>query len=244
MHKSKKAIEKLRNYLGRDINGIEMLEDVSRIANDMRKEASAAREREERAVAALAARTEDLHVAERKVRELEIDLARERSLRQQRERDIATANRSIGRLQVTIDELTEVSPCDLDDPIKVKPEDRIPDAMLNKASFAAMFSSIRKDIRIAPDQSITSDSRLALNKASVFELCDIVKDYTYESQAVAGRFVMSMAMLNFPVVVYSSQTFSGKRNEDLVKSFVRWFRGNIKVTSLEKRLLGCERLNH
>ena len=44
MHRAKKAIKQLKEYLGRDAQGVKFLDEISLIVNDLRKDAATASE--------------------------------------------------------------------------------------------------------------------------------------------------------------------------------------------------------
>lgn len=228
MHKSKKTIGALQTYLGRDKEGLQRLDAVTRDMNELRKQGNAS------ALAASAAktvasqsRTELLQSVE-EVQKLKQELAHSQSMARQRERDICVNKQEIGQLQAKIDKLLP----EVHVPPDVNISDDVPPAfpldLLDPRKLVDAFNQLRKEMTICPKPSKPP-------KASVhrgYMLNDIVSNYSATEMMKLGRFVTCLAMCNFPATIMSQVSFMDgaaplQVPEQGLANFIYWFRSNL-----------------
>ncbi len=231
MHKLKKATAALRNYLGRDRDGIEFLNEVENIANGLRKRLAAETDRAD-AVSARNRETEGgLIRANSKIQELKLELGKEQALRQQRDRDVKVVK---DERKALAEKLTEM----------LGHEDSVYDADDSEVVFGKYFKSCIRSLKIWKKQcpsaiGSTEQPHYAKKLHLVYDLTTIVTGLTSEDFIRLGRFVVTMALMNFPCIVTNSHTIK-QENEDVREHFADYFAPwftpkNMGISSLQKQ---------
>lgn len=238
MHKIKKAIERLEDHLGRDSAGVALLGDIASIADAMRKEASAAKDRASHASACRNALDADLRAAK-------ADNASKATLLEQANARLDARGREIAAHKATIaalrDELEATMPEAVEEPLWVdsnsEVDDRtdyatseeLPPLVRKSKDFTEAFNAVCRRWRTSPTlvayESVEPQCVLLENMARNYsgaELLDI------------GRLVVVRAMLNAPIAVVAAATFVNttlrgqKLNTDhMLSTFVKWDHRNI-----------------
>lgn len=251
MHKVKKAIGKLRDYLGRDTQGLKLLDDVAEITNELRKQSADAKEKANTAIKSGVASKAELVNVQATVQQLSQDLARESSLRQQRERDINQLKIEKRKLQQKLDELIP------DLPVFIKKQEDVDWKLTNKDCedlkvlhpklsdpnyFSSMFNLLRRQMKYAPRQTTgkTRHDEVSQFKEHpvVYELGDLIGNYSGSELMKLGRFVATQAVVGFPCIIGRNESLKlnaipdsrSKLNKPL-KKFINWFqRHNIEMS--------------
>ena len=236
MHKIKTAIDGLRKHLHCDNTGISLLENVAQIANDLRKQAAGATEKEleaQRLANILREESRDLAM---KVKRLEGELEKEQGLRKSCEHKIAKQASEIQSLQKTIDEWTPEIPVPegnqqrMGRKVTVSSRSELP-PLCDIREWTATLNSLRRKMRVAPRpmsrwKQPTADH---MWRPYIYELTDIIKDYSGAECLKLGQFVVTLAMGNFPSVIKGERTLINTRiqgkeyGEDAMRPFVKWF---------------------
>lgn len=250
MNKLKETTVALQEHLARDERGHELLDELTRIANDQRKELAAERERSARLEKVakdlqqrLDAKDEAIANATRRV---EAETARRRQV--ERERDELAAGLSkawddINKLQpdlepyqLTAKELAAKELAakrgSLQSILGVRSDiDRYIDPKL----LTDEFNILRREMRVPP---LPLDPR-ALSKRPdfYFSLESLIGNFSYDSLETLGRFVALQALFNFPCAVLSDYTvLADESNIRSLEPFMNWLIGDPRRLSAKECL--------
>lgn len=225
MNKIKTAIKNLQDYLGRDVEGLRLLEPVARIANEIRTESAKLKESNDSKAATIQRLQAELAAANNRNAETVSSLARCESQNRQ-------LRATEGRLSERIAEVEReqvFSEPDIELPTFVNSR-RHTSLTKDIGGFTEMVNALRKDMRIAPAMSeIVGGYR--------FWLDDVISDYSGVSMMTVGRIATAMAMLNLGPAIRADVTFKDiyggrwegdKNGERILKPFIVWFRSNVK----------------
>jgi len=246
MHKSKKAIGALRAYLGKDEEGLKLLDNITREVTELRKGVSTADDIAEAARKAASSRRIDLQRAEDWIVELKRSLDREQALLRQRDTAIRAKQQTIEEQQKRIDQLLPDLPPLEAECVPLCEDRAIPAKMTDMRVLVNTFNALRKEIPRCPE---------AVNDevCNVYSLFDIIQSYSVAEMIRLGRFVTCMAMYQFPAAVAApiGLTAVGAHNDvddaavdalvtnfaSQMKPFFSWFRENYELEEFRKKLL-------
>lgn len=234
---NKQAVATLKSHLGRDAQGLRLLDTVADELRELHKQRRAADEQAATAATAAAEKHKLYDSATTKIQQLEAELLRLQSQCRQHERTIVTQQQEITTLQVTIEQLQPAVTSDDLVPGTPHKDEPFPVALLRENALANTFNLLRKEIRICPEPISRNEVCLA------FRLEDIISGYSPADMMTLGRFVTCSAMMNFPCTVAATTTFHAaglKAQEQYLAKFVHWFRRNIRRSRLEKIVYGPE----
>ena len=230
MHKLKKTADSLRNYLGRDERGIDLLDQVVQVANDLHKLLATEKERSEKAMLSKEMSEAISRHAEREISELRSELSQLRVLKQQRERDVQTWKNVADGLQNKLEGMNEDS-----DLIQKWSDD-----LLDYREFRSALKALRSKLRIAPKpsrmimmQGIQQDSNGVIrDRYATHELNNIVPNLSPTHMMTLGRFVAVLALCNLPCIIEAKKTLQmcdswDPDTEAITEIFIPWFRKNI-----------------
>ena len=224
MNKLKKAIHELRSYLGRDTRGLELLAAVEIVANDVRKQASAAQssaadavEAKDKALSRLRATeitltdiTSRLQKSEAQVAQLAGDVRHWRS-------EAASATGELNRIFGTEGGTIEQS------------------NLLDFNALARQMKAVRKWKWFCPKAEsgeIFSVGMQVSTKKTKFHLETLISNLSNEQLLALGRFVAVMALMGVPCWIEANKSInavlSGDAEYDIpcFRDFVRWQRHN------------------
>ena len=235
MHKIKKAIADFRNYLGRDMVGLQKLSEIETIANSVRKQAASEKERADRAIEQGESSANALSSANDRIRKLEMELEREHRVRSQRERDAEKWKHEANELQKQLDVLLG--------PNEPSPSKTGSANLFDIPSLRSNVRQLRRRFRFCPKPTrviTTKDSAIdPWGRYSVYDLNGIVKNLSVSELTVLGRFVAVLAVVGVPcVIVESSKKFSGRGSEEKIAEeardkvldhFIPWFQLNLDL---------------
>jgi hypothetical protein len=239
MHRIKKAISELRDYLGRDTEGLRRLSEVETIANDVRKQVVLGKERADYAVEKSKSANKALRDAQDVSQQLETELHREQHIRLQRERDVETWKQEANKLQKELNVFLG--------PDEPSPSETDPIIPLTIRSLRSNCRQIRRHSRLCPKPiriifpKHTTDPNTDVGYHA-YDLKDIIKNLSVSDFTALGRFVAVLAIVGFPcVIVETSEKFRSKKGwgevedikedirEKVLKHFLPWFRSNLDL---------------
>lgn len=248
MHKLKATIAELRTYLGRDERGLQLLDEVSRVANGVRKSAAAAKQDAETARSALTVSQGNVTKENRRATELRRQLDRQRSVCVQKKQDIKALEAKIAALEAQVAELT---PPDFEVPERVEvalmhgddpglPPEELHPLVRSIKPYVRMLNNLRGKMRTAPAPGWAfkkqKTERYKFGSLLVYNLPTIIKDLSNPELLKLGQFVAGIALMNFPCCVDSQYNFPDAREfggleytDRQLQCFLRWFRTNISV---------------
>lgn len=241
MHRTKKAIKQLREYLGRDAQGVKLLDEIAAMVNDLRKDAATALETSqaaERIADRLKGETAELTTQVAQISD-NLRHAKAKILQLQRQ-DAMQAKQESNAEVVKASESCEST------------------GRITKAGFVAMFKRLVRDMPsrprplLVPWDSVAgsvgvelgdiktnryrgrSDKarKAASDRCEVYELRQLVCDYSHGQMATLGRIVALNASMGNPLVVYCSEhiadTSPGPLPERFYKRWLQWSRKCIR----------------
>ena len=243
MNKEKKAIESLKNYLGRDKQGLDLLDGVSRSVREVRKNLAKASEdvqvKSDISRDAIAERDE----ARRDVLSLREQLAFAKSQSAKHKRESSALEKELDKATALIG----IYERDVEAPVRSEdaaraglnlPKDS--DYVINIPEFMGMFNGLKKEMKFAPTAT-------RIDGAVAYELFGIIKDFSTSEMIKLGRFVASIAVASCfengtPAVATEfklrGNTALGKvMSEKQCAKFIRWFSDNIYYSPIEKNVL-------
>jgi len=229
MHAIKKAIHKLREYLGRDTTGINHLESVAKAANKLRNQVAELSEEAVTSRETISRLRSELSSAQITVDQSASELAHEKARTRQARRDATTAGNRLSELERKIE--SERLP-DIEAPSSSKMERR----------FVELFSELRRDYGVCPHpSSIGEDETLPVME---YDLWDLTRGLSNSDILKVGRFVVCRALFNFPVTIRSSRKVTeldeGTENNDdkhWIGRVVNWMRS---ILDTETNYIGGE----
>ncbi len=235
-HKSKKAIEALRDYLGKDAEGIKLLDAIAREVTELRKQGNAEQERATRAVA-VAEESRELRLrAEAQLQQVRQELAHSQALHRQNDDKLVEMRESITKLQAQVEELQpELTEEDLVSSMSAMSANiTLPPDLLQFKELAATFNMLRKALPICPE-GVAFDT---------YNLGSLVKNYSPPEMLTLGRFVACLAMFGGSLAITVSRdrtvppTGLPRGPARHPPSFFRWFRRNFGQPLGVVRLIG------
>lgn len=182
MNKMKEAAVRLRDHLGKDGRGAELLKEMFREANGTRKALAAAQpdiDKAHEAVSQMRRALDECQRAEAALRE-EVRRAKE---------EVSACRAKIAEKQAQIEHLERV----LEPPINLTPREKSQLFPPNRARFKELFKALRKAMPVPPDPITNRGGGYS------FELTDVVDDYKDEQYRRLGMFVVVSCVLNMPV---------------------------------------------
>ena len=235
-HKSKKSIEEMREYLGRDVRGVQLLDSVASEMHELRKRGNSERERAEAALNAAAAEKEKSVKLSSNLQETRHELDKCKASLQQLKADQSRKDAEISRLNAEIANLT--SGFDDDELVCNKPhgKDKFPTDLLRRSSIIEQFNAIHSRLSKCP-----ACVRKPAGFIAAYNIEDIITDYSASDLIMLGRFVAFMSVMNFSCVIVSE--YNARFNEDhekdaLRKRFIGWFIHNIGLSNIEIKVNG------
>lgn len=232
MHRVKKAIQKLNHYLGKDKQGVGLLDSVSTIANEMRNELATEQTRVDDAVRSKAAAEGSFRRESQMVEKLLKRLSQMDAELRQREGDIRNLQIETDKLQATIGDMT---PEDI-----YCPENAVDIESTEYArQFLAIFNVLRRRMRRCPTgiryaNVVQSEAELKMGVKEhfgfqVYNMTQIVNDFSGDSLQLLGRFVACRALFNMPVAVQVANAYDhvGNMPEGTQEKLIQWFLNNI-----------------
>lgn len=181
MHKIKVAIKSLRDHLHRDSQGIKLLDDVARIANELRTEVRCLSEQCASLEDAATGLREELADSKLSLEDRTADLSRSRQIQRRLDRKIEVLEEEKRSLELQLDP-------QLDD-------SRIPPKELpGIQQFITTFKSLRSLMSVPPAPCPRPIARLRYS----FELTDFI-DFKKPDYARLGMFVSVLCLLDWSV---------------------------------------------
>ena len=237
MNKIKEAIANLRSYLGRDQEGIRHLDEVTKLANEMRKKIASLNENIASAIFSKETAQRSAIESGREAAAWKKDLEREQQIRRRTEIDLAAKRNEITQLQSKLKQLEPDDLPPLPDELAC-PKSESP-LLRDPRALTDMFNTLRRGMRICPRPigNVKDTSNIY-----TYELTDIISSYNADDLLRLGRFVATIALMNFPAVVVAQENFTTSRQARVLAAheksnadsgggptgrFVRWFRTNI-----------------
>jgi hypothetical protein len=242
MHRAKKAIKQLKEYLGRDTQGVKFLDEISLIVNDLRKDAATA--------------SETSQTAERIADRLKDEAIK---LRDQ----VAQVSQDLRQAEAKISQLERQSDARAKDVVNVDHETTDVDSRdINVSTLNSMFKRLMRDIPNRPeparvpwsmmeslvnadDKPSRSRRRFVKEEARAFipgmcetyDLRDLVSGYSAAEMITLGRMVALNASIGNALVVYCSKLVldvdprkmfmeTAGKPDRFSEMWVRWTRNN------------------
>jgi len=236
MNKTKKAIKALEDYLGRDTEGLRLLEQVTRLANDTRTDAAHLKEACDSKDAAIQKLQSDLAMANTKQATLTNDVARAESQILQLRRQFANAMQRAEQLQGELTAREQVEDQQYD--INTLERPSAASVLLQDArQLYWTFKQLRKDMKLAP----VPDRHSKSTGSSVYDLVNLITSLSSDELLKLGRFVAVSSLFNFAVTIRASDNLTTSKrkgvlairekasddNQGGLVQFVKWFRTNI-----------------
>lgn len=225
MNKLKTKIAELKDHLGRDQRGVALLEEVTTIANEIRKELSSIKEVNDRDKIVINNLRQTCVDAVNDNENLRQELIREQSIRQQKDREVRELLKQIDQLKQDIKELTPEDLPELERDQRAagfKAPDNANNLTANPRDFVEMFKILRMEMKVVP-KPVSRPSR----HIPCFEITHVVSNLGPNEMMKLGRFVATNALLNLPVCVSADDTLRSsfanqKISEDKLEPYIRW----------------------
>lgn len=226
MNKLKETTVALQEHLARDERGHELLDELTRIANDQRKDLAAAKD--------LATRLEqvakDLRQQLEAQRKATADAVRRAELtdanRKQAERERGELADSLRAAQEEIAKLQpDLEPFELaEEQSRLRKCLRVDYAdgdVIDPKQLTAEFNRLRKQMRACP--CTLNDIKPPSRAPAYYSLDSIVDNLSYEELLKLGRFVAIRALFNFPCTIVSGYTvMEDDNNLESLRPFIEW----------------------
>jgi hypothetical protein len=234
MNKIKKAIKTLQDYLGRDTEGLRLLEQVTRLANDARTEAAKLRESNDSKDATIERMKAEIVSCNNRNAELTRDVARMESQRRQMQVTTDRLAAKVAQLESEpeTNETVEIVYCP-----RVAPGRKATRLTADIRGFMDMCKALRREVKTAP---------VAFPKAGKtfhLPLENVIQNYSTLSMATLGRVVASMALMGFPPIVKAdatlNDTYGGNWTDSentQIWNFIEWFRTNLAYDDTSQRM--------
>lgn len=201
MNKIKSAIADLRAYLGRDTRGVALLDDATRLVNELRKSNSETNTKLRDATSAANVARERERALAGRMEELTRRLEREQSLRRQAEAGQLSERNRADALAIRMDSLLEIQSgecsCGHDEP---------PVQLLEERGFRLNFLEMMQDVPVCPrSQSVPASRKDRFNFE--FDLQQIIDSWSYADMATLGRVVACISMFSGVCTVAARSNF-------------------------------------
>ena len=241
MHKVKRAIQQLRQYLGRDQRGLALLDDIAGIANSLRQQVATASEQEASANRVAETAKANATQAQEKTKKIRSNLERERAQRKSREVEVTALTARIRELEAELADLTPPDvPLPEEDPKEVSTRQLSP-LVKDARHWVGMVNSLRHTMRRAPGPlKILPITRLS--RMYVYELTDIIDDFSGAECLKLGKFIAAMTMIGLDATIMAEENFSNLARREqrcvpdsVVKPFLKWFMAkNVQPATVEE----------
>lgn len=192
MNRMKAAFKNIRNYLGRDTKGIELLQRAESIADELRKENAQLRQAIEEA---------NRIASEQKASRLESDilLSQEQDLRQSMEARLAQSDVTVKRL---MSQLQPQAPTDAKEPLNEEKAIARQIKTLKTSGFKWPPRYLIRDVEKCEGQEIPIEC---------YDVADVIHNWSGAELLKLGRFVALESVATVGLTVfYSSQKCLGK----------------------------------
>ena len=217
MNRLKEAAKSLQTHLGTDTQGLRLLEKMTNIANEQRKQASAAAIEVEELKQKAARAKELLDQATAEIETLTAELRRQQDLRratEAREKKLSAKNAEL---------LAELHPVE-------EPIDAVDRAVFPTAKVVALLKELRRRFKEMPCEAGSYGIRVET----------IVKNYSHDEFASLGMLVAGAALMNLPISVRARITAADSRvkdwKEEYTQKYVFWSRKSFKTSALERKV--------
>jgi hypothetical protein len=274
MHRIKKAINDLENYLGRDTQGLKLLAKVAELANELRKEASTATEAADTDKKRAAERLTELRSVAAARDQLQHESTRLEAKIRQHARDLAAAQSQLQESEQALEELLDevvppfavpeydTRPASSAEAMEEKFGGDFPEFLKDIAGYTSLLNGVRREMRVAPRCLGVKNAKQILegvddigdkyrqgghrNRTSehgtpcegpmasvVYELTDIISNFSGHELMKLGRFVACITLLGPPVQILTRTPLravykGGNRlSHEVSGKFLSWFRSNI-----------------
>lgn len=238
MNKLKEAAAALRGHLGRDERGHELLEQLTRLAHEQRKELTAEKERS----ASLERVAQDLRrqlaVKDATIGETARLAREEAALRKQADNERNALAASLNEAQ---EEIAKLQPADLEpyqlpaerpqlsDILGSRPDD---DVRINPKELTEEFNWLRKAMRVCP---YPLDPAAISRRIAYYNLESIITHFSHNELLKLGRFVAVRALFDFPCGILSDYAvMTDASNMASMEPFIRWFTSGVRMEDLTR----------
>jgi len=250
MHKIKRAIDRLRQYLGRDHNGIAILDEIAGIGNALRKQVATEIQSAADSAARAADMRSDLAKAEKTIRSQREEVAHEQSLRRARDTDVDRLESQVANLTAELEKLLpeRIPVPECAGRVSGLGADRntIPETVRDMRLIADVLNVVRRKMRRCPKPSFIASERpdhvKRAEKIYIYELTDIADSLAAEKLLLLGQFVACQCLVGMPCAITAEVNFidmpagGPKLNDKVKERFLRWFvKNNVRLGPLEKR---------
>ena len=210
MHRAKKAIKQLREYLGRDAQGVKFLDEISLIVNDLRKDAATA--------------SETSQTAERIADRLKDEAIKLRD-------HVAQVSQDLRQAEAKISQLQRQSDAGANDVVSVDHETTdVESRDINVSTLNSMFKRLMRDMPNRPEPArvpwskveslVNADDKpsrsrrrfskgeprtVAPGMCETYDLRDLVRGYSAADMITLGRMVALNASIGNALVIYCSE---------------------------------------
>lgn len=205
MNKIKTAIADLQAYLNKDRHGVQLLAEVSKQTNAVRKELAAANEKLasqknfvvslQEQIATLQAESADMK-RQLQIRDAEIQQKTLEAKQQQAALNEATA--ALDKIFPATEPLErDVKAAARSGLLRAKSETELPVLLQNTKKYAQVFDSLRREVRVCPKFFSNGDTK----DIRRVHLEDLVNDYSDAELLKLGKFVVCFALMFDNLVV-------------------------------------------
>jgi len=242
MHRAKKAIKQLREYLGRDAQGVKFLDEISLIVNDLRKDAATA--------------SETSQTAERIADRLKDEAIKLRD-------HVAQVSQDLRQAEAKISQLQRQSDAGANDVVNVDHETTdVESRDINVSTLNSMFKCLMRDMPNRPEPArvpwskveslVNADDKPSRSRrrfvkeevrafipgmCETYDLQDLVSGYSAAEMITLGRMVALNASIGNALVVYCSKLVldvdprkmfleTAGKPDRFSEMWVRWTRNN------------------
>jgi hypothetical protein len=198
MNRMKTAFKSIRNYLGRDAKGIELLQRAESIADELRKENARLRQESEEA---------SRIASEQKASRLESDnlLSRERDLRQSMEARLAQSEATVKRLMT---QLQPPAPPDAKEPLNEEKAIARQIKTLKTSGFKWPPRYLIRDVEKQEDQEMPIEC---------YDVADVIRNWSGAELLKLGQFVALEAVATVGLTVFYSSQKCLDKNESTTR---------------------------
>lgn len=219
------SLTNLQHYLRRDHAASAQLEDISRYLGSLRQERSSMKSELEEATKKTAATRTKLDELESQVSQLKAELQREQSQHKQTKNDLTNTECQLVDLQKT-----------------VEPQEPGPEASegrkVDKREFIQLLKELQRRTKKAPQpiHGTTSD------KILMFEIRELVTDYTVDDFIYLGQFAVASCLMNIPIGFKTKGlvvTADSAERERMILRWVQWIQGWLRSPKWQEEIMAA-----
>lgn len=216
MHKLKRAAKELRDYLCRDSHAQELLDDVMRVANELRTDVRDGVVQFENSQKVNRSLMERLRDAEKKAKDAQAEM-------EKKSQELRGALLRCKRLSESLAECRKAMEPDTE-AMGTRKE-------ITKETFERLLNAVQKRYKRMPE---------GVNGKQQFFLEDAVKTFSFAEFSYLGMLVSVCALANVPVRVIAKTRINLGDDDKLGAAFMRLYKRWIAVSTTDQKITGVQ----